>query len=301
MLRPNPPSDQQSECLITCRTPPYAYYLAWLNGSPYIKLEAPCTRREGTGSTSSTGRRSNRCAPRSAGCKPSTAEPCPAGATPSAVIGEASGCVWFALAYREYEFGEAQAGELYASIRYVSLHSRQRLQSNSISHTSATASTNFFAHFFDLFGLEGSFQEWMRAYYESQAVASALNHAAIVHRARMSHDAQELNRPFTWKEKVTAIQGLNKMLSTELDRHKTGVVLLVMSTLALSDVDPDQGNISYTGPPLAFEALMMPPKEIRIVGQSGFPAAHLKATATLVQRIGGLQTLKLSGLPELIA
>jgi len=169
-------------------------------------------------------------------------------------------------------------------------------------NTRSPACENFFSLFFDLFGLEGSFQGWWQAYYDYPAACSALNFAAVVHRARLANNTQELNKPSTWKEKVSAIQHLNHMFQAKMDARAVESVLLVMVTLFSAEVDPEASDVTYHGPPLAFVPLMTPPEEVAVVGHSPFPEAHVKAAAVLVQRNGGLHTLSsITGLPILIA
>lgn len=154
---------------------------------------------------------------------------------------------------------------------------------------------------FDLFGIDGSCHGWLQSYYDYPAASSGLNYAAVVHRARMSGDVWEMNRPSTWKEKVLAIQHLNKMLQTKLYGHDLEAVLMVICIFANAEMDPEALHVAFTGPALAIEPLLVPPKEVLIVGQSPCPSPHVNAAAILVQQKGGLHTLTVAGLPEMLA
>jgi len=163
------------------------------------------------------------------------------------------------------------------------------------------ASENFFAQLFDLFGIGGSYQGWAQAYYEYPAVCNCLNYAAVIHRARMSGEDQELNRPSTWKEKVSAIQHLKKMLQAKLSNLDIEAVLIVMFILANSEMDPNALHAASSRPPLAIEPLSVPPQEVSIAAHWPSTSPHVKAAALLVQQRGGLHALSLGGLPEMLA
>ncbi|KAK5710115.1 hypothetical protein LTR17_019177 [Elasticomyces elasticus] len=123
---------------------------------------------------------------------------------------------------------------------------------------------------------DGDIKKWTVEFYYHPVVAHASQYAVAVHQDLLDNRVSKSSSPEALAHKVCALRLIRTMLSsgTSSDRVHASFAVGLLATHELND---EMMKAMHESNPLPFDALMPPPRELRVLSQLGLMPSHAEA------------------------